>query len=81
MPRRNGAARMMGETGTGLSGDARAYFQQGREAMRELDDRLEDTVREHPLTAIFAAVGFGIILGIALTVACPASFPQLKNRR
>ena len=71
---------MMADTGSGLAGDARGYFQQGREALRELDDRVEDTVREHPLTAIFAAVGFGIAVGILLTVACPASFPQLKHR-
>ena len=72
---------MMGDRAAGLAGDARTYFEQGREVIREFDDRLEDTLREHPLTAIFAAVGFGIVLGILLTVACPALFPQLKHRR
>jgi hypothetical protein len=71
---------MMAESGSSLTGGARAYWQHGRDAIRDLDDRLEDTVREHPLTAIFAAVGFGVALGILLTVACPASFPQLKRR-
>ncbi|HET6883228.1 MAG TPA: hypothetical protein VFI31_23865 [Pirellulales bacterium] len=59
---------------------AHNYWQQGREAIREFDDRVEGSVREHPLTAIFAAVGFGVALGILLTVACPASFPQLRRR-
>lgn len=71
---------MMAESGSSLGGGARAYWQQGRDAIGDLDGRLEDTVREHPLTVMFAAVGVGVALGILLTVACPASFPQLKRR-
>ena len=81
MPRRNGAARMMADTSADLAGEAHDYWQRGRAVIRDLDDRLEDSVREHPLTTIFAAVGLGIAVGILLTVACPASFRQLKHRR
>ncbi len=72
---------MMSETAASLSAGARDYWQEGRDAIRDLDDRLEDTVREHPLSTIFAAVGFGIAVGILLTAACPAAFPRLKHGR
>jgi ElaB/YqjD/DUF883 family membrane-anchored ribosome-binding protein len=71
---------MMADTGSSFAGEARAYWDHGRDAVRELDERLEDMVRDHPLATVFAAVGFGIAVGILLTVACPASFPQLKHR-
>jgi ElaB/YqjD/DUF883 family membrane-anchored ribosome-binding protein len=72
---------MMGDAGSELTEGARDYWEQGRDLIRDFDDRVEDSVREHPLTAIFAAVGFGVVLGILLTAACPASFPQIKGRR
>lgn len=71
---------MMTDTGSQMAAGARDYWQQGRQAVRDFDDRLEETVREQPLIAIVAAVGVGVAIGIALTLACPASFPQLKNR-
>lgn len=80
MPRRNGAAHTMRETGERLASGARHSWQQSRARMGEMDDRLEDSVREHPLGAIFAAAGVGIIMGVLLTLACPESFPQLKHR-
>lgn len=80
MPRRNGAAHTMRDAGERLASGARHSWQQGRSAMHEMDDRLEDSVREHPLGALLAAVGVGIIAGILLTLACPESFPQLKHR-
>lgn len=80
MPLRNGAAHTIRETGERLASGARHSWDDSRAAMRDLDDRLEDSVREHPIGAIFAAVGVGMMLGILLTLACPASFPQLKHR-
>lgn len=80
MPRRNGAPRMFDEATSTLAGGARDYWRQGRKAMRDLDDRIEGGVREHPLMGIAAAIGIGVAIGIVLTVACPASFPRLKGR-
>jgi ElaB/YqjD/DUF883 family membrane-anchored ribosome-binding protein len=71
---------MMAETGSRLAGGARDYWQQGRGALHHMDERVEDTVRERPLMALFAAIGVGVAIGIVLTVACPASFPQMKHR-
>lgn len=80
MPRRNGATRMMGDTGSYLTDSAHDYWLQSRQAIQRIDESVERTLRERPLTTIFAAVGFGIAVGILLTLACPASFPQLKRR-
>lgn len=80
MPRRNGAPRMVGDMGSSLESGAGDYWRQGRDVLRDLDDRIEDSVREHPLMGIAAAVGIGVAIGILLTVACPASFPGLKRR-
>lgn len=80
MPRRNGAHRMATEAGSQMAAGARDYWQHGRRMLHDFDERVEETVREQPLVSIFAAVGVGIAIGIALTLACPASFPQLKNR-
>lgn len=80
MFRRNGPAQTMRDAGEKLASGTRHSWHQGRAAMREMDDRIEDGVREHPLGALFAAVGVGIVLGILLTVACPESFPQLKHK-
>jgi hypothetical protein len=80
MPRRNGAPRMVGDMGSSVADGAGDYLRQGRDVLRELDDRIEDSVREHPLLGIATAVGIGVAIGIFLTLACPASFPQLKGR-
>lgn len=63
-----------------MAAGARDYWRQGRQTLRDVDERVEDAVREQPLISIFAAVGVGIAIGIVLTLACPASFPQWKNR-
>ena len=79
MPRRNGAIRIMGDAGSRLAHGSNDYMLQGRQAIRRIDDCVEQMVRERPLTTIFAAVGFGIAIGMLLALACPASFPQLKG--
>jgi len=71
---------MTGDTGPRVTDGASDFWQQGRQTIRSLDDIVEQMACDRPLTTIFAAVGFGIAVGILLTLACPASFPQLKGR-
>lgn len=80
MLRGNGPTQTMRETGQRLAGGARHSWQQGRAAARDMDDRFQASVRQHPLGTLLAGIGIGIVAGIAMTAACPASFPRLKNR-
>jgi ElaB/YqjD/DUF883 family membrane-anchored ribosome-binding protein len=80
MPRRNGASRMMFEQGSRVAENARDYLDQGRHALHRFDEQMEETVRGRPHTSVLAALGIGVAIGILMTLACPASFPQLKGR-
>lgn len=79
MLRNNGRSQTMRETGQRLASGARHSWRQSRAAMRDIDDRFQASVRRHPLGMLLAGIGIGIVAGFAMTVACPASFPRLKN--
>jgi ElaB/YqjD/DUF883 family membrane-anchored ribosome-binding protein len=57
------------------------FFEQGRQSMRDLETRADDMIHNRPLTSVSSAFAFGIVVGILLTLACPASFPGLWERR
>lgn len=80
MPRRNGASRMMFEQGARAAESARDYLDQGRHALRQFDEQVEETVRGRPHTSLLAALGIGVAIGILVTLACPASFPRMNDR-
>ncbi len=46
-----------------LSGEAKAYYEQGRDMAQEWEDGLETYVREKPLQAVLIAAGVGLLLG------------------
>lgn len=46
-----------------LSGEAKAYYDQGRDMAHEWEDGLENYVREKPLQAVLIAAGVGLLLG------------------
>jgi ElaB/YqjD/DUF883 family membrane-anchored ribosome-binding protein len=56
------------------------FFQQGRQTMREMETRADDMIHNRPLTSMTSAFAFGIVVGILLTMSCPAAFPDLKQR-
>jgi ElaB/YqjD/DUF883 family membrane-anchored ribosome-binding protein len=57
------------------------FFEQGRQTMRDLETRADDMIHNRPLTSMTSAFAFGIVVGILLTMSCPAAFPQWKERR
>ncbi|HVA49442.1 MAG TPA: hypothetical protein VNH11_23955 [Pirellulales bacterium] len=65
---------MATEAGSRMAQGAGDYWHQGRQALRAFDDRVEATVRERPMTAVFAALGAGIVIGILLPRLVSASF-------
>lgn len=57
------------------------FFQQGRQTMRDVETRADDMIHNRPLTSVSSAFALGIVVGILLTMSCPAAFPGLKERR
>lgn len=57
------------------------FFEQGRQTMRDIETRADDMIHNRPLTSVTSAFAFGIVVGILLTLSCPASFPDMKQRR
>lgn len=43
---------------------AQEYYEQGRQKAMELEQNLEDYVREQPLKSVMIAAGVGLLLGI-----------------
>jgi ElaB/YqjD/DUF883 family membrane-anchored ribosome-binding protein len=46
-----------------LSGEAQAYYTQGRDMAQEWEQGIESYVREKPLQAVLIAAGVGLLLG------------------
>ncbi len=49
-----------------LSGQAQAYYEQGRETAQEWEKTVEDFVHEKPVQAVLIAAGVGVLVGLLL---------------
>lgn len=56
------------------------FFEQSRQTMRNLETRADDVIHNRPLTSVSSAFALGMVLGILLTMSCPAAFPGLWER-